>query len=195
MQLPLIGMPDSQSVDDEDRHETQLERLDRNLKEMTGELLNKRRVGRGDRVQVAAHAGDAEQPLDLRRARGERQPPATLHRALVCGEEDPQTGGVDELDVVEIEDEDISRVDRVALDLALQPWRGGQIELAMERQHDPVRLLPDLDSELLPQDHKYSCYRTGLGRIRMPSSAISSRSEPSARSTAACSMCSSSCAA
>jgi hypothetical protein len=31
-------MPDSQSVDDEDRHETQLERLDRNLEEMTGEL-------------------------------------------------------------------------------------------------------------------------------------------------------------
>jgi hypothetical protein len=38
MQLPLTGMPDSQSVDDEDRHETQLERLDRNLEEMTGEL-------------------------------------------------------------------------------------------------------------------------------------------------------------
>lgn len=38
MQLPLIGMPDSQSVDDEVRHETQLERLDRNLEEMTGEL-------------------------------------------------------------------------------------------------------------------------------------------------------------
>jgi hypothetical protein len=31
-------MPDSQSVDDEARHETQLERLDRNLEEMTGEL-------------------------------------------------------------------------------------------------------------------------------------------------------------
>ena len=31
-------MPDSQSVDDETRHETQLERLDRNLEEMTGEL-------------------------------------------------------------------------------------------------------------------------------------------------------------
>ncbi len=31
-------MPDSQSVDDEDRHETQLERLDRNLEELTGEL-------------------------------------------------------------------------------------------------------------------------------------------------------------
>ncbi len=31
-------MPGSQSVDDEARHETQLERLDRNLKEMTGEL-------------------------------------------------------------------------------------------------------------------------------------------------------------
>jgi Family of unknown function (DUF6328) len=38
MWLPLIGMPDSPSVDDEDRHETQLERLDRNLEEMTGEL-------------------------------------------------------------------------------------------------------------------------------------------------------------
>jgi Family of unknown function (DUF6328) len=31
-------MPDSQSVDDEARHETRLERLDRNLEEMTGEL-------------------------------------------------------------------------------------------------------------------------------------------------------------
>jgi hypothetical protein len=31
-------MPDPQSVDEEDRHETQLERLDRNLEEMTGEL-------------------------------------------------------------------------------------------------------------------------------------------------------------
>lgn len=31
-------MPDSQSVDDETRHETQLERLDRNLEEMTSEL-------------------------------------------------------------------------------------------------------------------------------------------------------------
>ncbi len=38
MQLPLTGMPDSRSMDDEDRHETQLERLDRNLQEMTGEL-------------------------------------------------------------------------------------------------------------------------------------------------------------
>jgi hypothetical protein len=31
-------MGDSQSVDDQARHETQLERLDRNLEEMTGEL-------------------------------------------------------------------------------------------------------------------------------------------------------------
>jgi hypothetical protein len=31
-------MPDRQSVDDEARHETDLERLDRNLEEMTGEL-------------------------------------------------------------------------------------------------------------------------------------------------------------
>lgn len=38
MQLPLIGMPDSQNVDDEARRETHLERLDRNLEEMTGEL-------------------------------------------------------------------------------------------------------------------------------------------------------------
>jgi hypothetical protein len=36
--LPLVGMPDSHSVDDEARHKTQLERLDRNLEEMTGEL-------------------------------------------------------------------------------------------------------------------------------------------------------------
>jgi hypothetical protein len=34
----LIVMPDSQAVDDGTRHETQLERLDRNLEEMTGEL-------------------------------------------------------------------------------------------------------------------------------------------------------------
>jgi hypothetical protein len=38
MQLPLIGMSGPQSVDDETRHETHLERLDRNLEEMTGEL-------------------------------------------------------------------------------------------------------------------------------------------------------------
>jgi hypothetical protein len=38
MQLPLIGMADSQSVNDETRHETHLERLDRNLEELTGEL-------------------------------------------------------------------------------------------------------------------------------------------------------------
>ena len=31
-------MPDSQRVNGESRHETQLERLDRNLEEMTGEL-------------------------------------------------------------------------------------------------------------------------------------------------------------
>jgi hypothetical protein len=31
-------MPDSQSVDGERRHETQMERLDRNLEELTGEL-------------------------------------------------------------------------------------------------------------------------------------------------------------
>lgn len=31
-------MPDSQSVNGETRHETRLERLDRNLEEMTGEL-------------------------------------------------------------------------------------------------------------------------------------------------------------
>jgi hypothetical protein len=31
-------MPDSQRVNGETRHETQLERLDRNLEEMTGEL-------------------------------------------------------------------------------------------------------------------------------------------------------------
>jgi hypothetical protein len=34
----LIGMQDSQSVHDEARHETRLERLDRNFEEMTGEL-------------------------------------------------------------------------------------------------------------------------------------------------------------
>ncbi len=38
MGLPLAGMPDSQRVNGETRHETQLERLDRNLEEMTGEL-------------------------------------------------------------------------------------------------------------------------------------------------------------
>jgi hypothetical protein len=38
MGLPLVGMPDSQHVNGEARHETQLERLDRNLVEMTGEL-------------------------------------------------------------------------------------------------------------------------------------------------------------
>jgi Family of unknown function (DUF6328) len=37
-ELPSTGMPDSQSVNGETRHETQLERLDRNLEEMTGEL-------------------------------------------------------------------------------------------------------------------------------------------------------------
>ena len=34
----MIGMPDSQNADDEARDETRLERLDRNLEEMTGEL-------------------------------------------------------------------------------------------------------------------------------------------------------------
>lgn len=34
----LRGMPDSQGANGETRHETQLERLDRNLEEMTGEL-------------------------------------------------------------------------------------------------------------------------------------------------------------
>src|SRR5580700_6627717 len=38
MGLPLAGMPDSQHVNGEARHETRLERLDRNLEEMTGEL-------------------------------------------------------------------------------------------------------------------------------------------------------------
>lgn len=37
-QLPLTGMPDSRSANGERRHETPLERLDRNLEELTGEL-------------------------------------------------------------------------------------------------------------------------------------------------------------
>ncbi len=38
MGLPLAGMRDSQRVNEGTRHETRLERLDRNLEEMTGEL-------------------------------------------------------------------------------------------------------------------------------------------------------------
>src|SRR5580698_1933896 len=37
-ELPLASMPDPQSMHGEARHETQLERLDRNLEELTGEL-------------------------------------------------------------------------------------------------------------------------------------------------------------
>jgi hypothetical protein len=36
--VPLLGMPDSQQAKGETRHETPLERLDRNLEELTGEL-------------------------------------------------------------------------------------------------------------------------------------------------------------
>ena len=70
-QLPLTGMPDSQSVNGETRHETQLERLDRNLEEMTGEL---RVVVTGVQVLFAfllivpfntgfAHVGDFERTV------------------------------------------------------------------------------------------------------------------------------------
>lgn len=37
-QLPMTGMTDSRGASGERRHETQLERLDRNLEELTGEL-------------------------------------------------------------------------------------------------------------------------------------------------------------
>ncbi len=103
---------------------------------------------------MSTHAGDAEQSPHLGRAGGQRQSPATLHGALVRGEEDSQTGGVDELDVVEVEHNDRGGIDRVAFNLALQPWRADQVEFAMERQNDPVPLLSDLDGELLPPDHK-----------------------------------------
>jgi hypothetical protein len=64
-------MPDSQSVSGETRHETQLERLDRNLEEMTGEL---RVVVTGVQVLFAfllivpfdtgfAHVGDFERTV------------------------------------------------------------------------------------------------------------------------------------
>ena len=68
---PLLGMPDSQRAQGETRHETPLERLDRNLEELTGEL---RVVVTGVQVLFAfllivpfntgfAHVGDFERTV------------------------------------------------------------------------------------------------------------------------------------
>jgi Family of unknown function (DUF6328) len=70
-QLLLIGMPNSRGVNGERRHETPLERLDRNLEELTGEL---RVVVTGVQVLFAfllivpfntgfAHVGDFERKV------------------------------------------------------------------------------------------------------------------------------------
>jgi hypothetical protein len=112
---------------------------------------------------MPVYAGDAEQPLNLRRAGGEGQPLATLHRALVRGEDDPQAGGVDEMDVVEVEHNTLGSIDRVAFDRPLQPWRAEEIQFAMKRQHGPVLPLPDINGELPPHDHECSCYRSRAG--------------------------------
>lgn len=106
-------------------------------------------------MQVPTDASDAEQPLDLRRARGERKPLAPLHGALVSGKDDSQACGVDELDLVEVEHDDLGGTDRVAFQLARKAWSAEQVEFATERKHDPVVLLPDLDGELLPHNHKH----------------------------------------
>ena len=111
-------------------------------------------LGAVHQPEAVGNAREAQQPLNLGRAGGEGQSLATLHCALVRGEDDPQAGGVDEMNVVEVEHNDLSGIERVAFDRALQPWCADQIQFATERQHGPVPLLSDLDGELFPYDHK-----------------------------------------
>jgi hypothetical protein len=93
MGLPLAGMPDSQRVNGETRHETQLERLDRNLEEMTGEL---RVVVTGVQVLFAfllivpfdtgfAHVGSFERTVNAPRRSLSRNPEAVGGGACSSG--------------------------------------------------------------------------------------------------------------
>ncbi len=105
-------------------------------------------------MQIPAHARDAEKPLNLRGAGGDHEPLATLHLARMSSEDGTQTGGVDELDVIEVEHKDGGRVNRIAFELVLQSGSGEQVEFPMKRQHGPVTLMPHLDLELLPHNHQ-----------------------------------------
>ena len=104
---------------------------------------------------MLANACDREQPLDLLGATRERELLAVLARALMCCQDHAQTRGIDELEILEVEHHNSARLDLGVLDLLLQKRRAEQIKFAMEREHNPVGLTPDIYSKMLAGGRHY----------------------------------------
>jgi hypothetical protein len=112
-------------------------------------------VGRRDDAKMLAHAADCQQALYLGRARSQGEVLAAAAAALSRPENDSQAGGVDEPQLLQIEDEQRRRLGLDALERGPQMRSAGHVQFALQVNHHPVppRLVLGIDLELVSYPH------------------------------------------
>jgi hypothetical protein len=108
-------------------------------------------VGCGNDAQVLGDPGHAKQALDLLGALGYRELLPAIPAALERREHAAQPGGVDELELLEIEHDHLLAVR--GLHGLLEQLDGGHIQFTVKRQDHAISFAPHPDLKLVPCPH------------------------------------------
>lgn len=102
-------------------------------------------VGRVDQREPVGNPGQAEQALNLLGSADHREPPSGLDRLLMRPDQHAQPRRIHEFELPEIDDHRFNSGVHAAVELLLQRWARGEVQLPGDPDYHRLIPLPELD--------------------------------------------------